>query len=292
MAYLIPIDYLVNIQDVNIQQIINNDESIRTRAQLAGESEAKSYLVQKYDTIREFQDINPFSYNTIYYAFNRFYLNASAYNTASTYNIKALTLYNGEVYSCNTNATTGAFNPTKWDKLGAQYAIFNVKAPHNEFDYGALYNIGDQVIWKNKVYQCKVQTAVLDHDTSLQYREIKNLPLPNVAPDDPISGVQYWGVGTSYSVTNTIPTNTTYFATGDNRDQQMVLYLCDVVLYHLHTRIAPRNIPDLRVKRYDDAIAWLRMCAEGNVTPNLPLLKPQQGNRIRFGGYIRQINSY
>jgi hypothetical protein len=34
------------------------------------------------------------------------------------------------------------------------------------------------------------------------------------------------------------------------------------------------------------------MCAEGNVTPNLPLISPKQGNRIRYGGGIRQINSY
>lgn len=159
MAYIIPHDYLVNIQDANIQQIISNDESIRTRAQLAGEAEAKSYLVQKYDTTREFQDINAFSYSVVYSAFNRFYLDASAYNVASTYNIKALTLYNGDVYSCNTNATTGAFNPAKWDKLGAQYKIFTVKAPNPEFDYSALYKIGDNVIWKNKVYECKVPTV-------------------------------------------------------------------------------------------------------------------------------------
>jgi hypothetical protein len=291
MAYLIPIDYQVNIQDVNIQQIINNDETIRDRAQLSGEAEAKSYLKQKYDISREFQNLLPFNYNRTYYAFERFYFDADEYQSTSNYVINDLTLYDGDVYICINN-TTGTFIPADWSLIGAQYTLAYVNTPYPEFEYGALYNIGDMVFWKNKTYQCKVQTAVLDHDTALQYREIKDLPLPNVAPDDPISGLQYWGVGAPYSVLHENPNDTTFFTKGDNRDPQMVLYLCDMVLYHLHTRIAPRNIPDLRVKRYDDAIAWLRMCAEGSVTPNLPLIKPKQGNRIRFGGYIRQINSY
>jgi hypothetical protein len=292
MPYLIPVDYLVNIQDVNIQQIINNDETIRDRAQLAGETEAQSYLKQKYDISREFQDMQPWSLSTTYYGFQRFYFYGPQYNENNTYNVNQLATYNGIVYICNSNGITGAFNPNDWSYLGKLYEIHYTKTPHPEFDYSALYNIGDQVFWKNKVYQCKVQTAILDHDTALQYREIKDLPLPNVAPDDPISGLQYWGAGVPYSVYNEDPNDSQFFSTSDNRDAQMVLYLCDIVLYHLHTRIAPRNIPDLRVKRYDDAIAWLRMCAEGNVTPNLPLIKPKQGNRIRYGGGIRQINSY
>jgi hypothetical protein len=291
MAYLIPYDYKVNIQDINIQQIINSDESIRDRAQLAGEAEAKSYLKQKYDTSREFQDIFPYSYTKTYVPFNRFYLDADAYSTTTSYAVHDLTLYNGSVYSCSA-VTTGAFDPTKWTILGKQYTIFYVLPPYPEFNYSSMYNIGDVVYFKGNIYTCRVQTSVLDHDTALQYGTIQNLPLPNVAPDDPISGIHYWGAPTVYVVNNQLPTNTNLFSQSDNRDAQMVLYTCDIVLYHLHARIAPRNIPDLRVKRYDDAIAWLKMCAEGAITPNLPLIQPKQGNRIRYGGNIRQINSY
>lgn len=291
MAYLIPRDYQVNIQDVNIQQIINSDESIRNRAQLAGEAEAQSYLKQKYFIGREFQDILPFSYTNVYNAFNRFYLDAATYIATNSYLEDDLTLYNGAVYIC-TNNTTGAFIPADWAKLGNQFDIFNVLPPHKEFNYSAIYNIGDVVFFNNNIYTCRVQTSLIDHDTALQYRTIENLPLPNVAPDDPINGLQYWGAPTAYSVLNELPTNTTVFQKADPRDAQMVLYTCDIVLYHLHARIAPRNIPDLRVKRYDDAIAWLKMCAEGAITPNLPLIQPKQGNRIRYGGNIRQINSY
>lgn len=291
MAYLIPYDYKVNIQDINIQQIINSDESIRDRAQLAGEAEAQSYLKQKYYIAREFQDILPYSFTKVYVPFNRFYLDAAVYSAVSNYSINDLTLAGGSVWICTAN-TSGAFDPTAWTVIGKQYTIFHVLAPYPEFNYTNLYNIGDVVFFKGNIYTCRVQTSLLDHDTALQYRTIENLPLPNVAPDDPISGIHYWGAPTVYIVNNELPTNTNIFSQTDNRDAQMVLYTCDIVLYHLHARIAPRNIPDLRVKRYDDAIAWLKMCAEGAITPNLPLIQPKQGNRIRYGGNIRQINSY
>ena len=291
MAYLIPRDYQVNIQDANIAQIISNDESIRVRAQLAGEAEAQSYLKQKYYIAREFQDLDAFALSNIYYAFNRFYLYADTYSATLSYNEDDLTNYNGNVYYC-LNATTGTFNAGDWVLLGAMYDIYTVKAPYKEFSYSALYNIGDMVFYNNAVYQCRVQTSILDHDTALQYNTIQSLPLNNVAPDDPINGVAYWGEPTPFAVSGIFPDDSDFFTPTDNRDAQMVLYCCDIVLYHLHARIAPRNIPELRVKRYDDAIAWLKMCAEGTITPNLPLIQPRQGNRIRYGGNIKQINSY
>lgn len=291
MAYLIQKDYQVNIQDVNIQQIISNDETIRDRAQLSGEAEAKSYLKQKYDISREFQDLFPFSISKTYYAFNRFYLYAEQYQQTLTYNIGDLATNDNNVYICNTNSTTGVFNQANWDALGVIYTIFSAPPPFPEFDYELFYKVGDKVFWKNKVYTCQKQTPVIDHDLAIQYREIQNIPYPNVPPDDSISGAEYWGVGVPYSIIGQLPYTMAY-KQEDNRDAQIVLYLCDIVLYHLHSRIAPRNIPELRVKRYDDAIDWLKMCAEGNVTPNLPLIKPKQGNRIRYGGNVKQINSY
>jgi hypothetical protein len=292
MPYLIPKDYQMTIQDANILQIITNDQSVRLRAQLSGEAEAISYLRQKYNVDREFQETLPFDFNKTYYTFERFYLDAPTYNALSVYSLDEQATFQGSVYICTTAGATGTFNPSDWALLGEQYAIFSVKPPQPEFDFDAYYKVGDFVIWKNKVYQCLVASLVYNHDTSLQYLRIENLPSHNVAPDDVIKGVEYWGVGVPYDVTQELPSNTVFYEAKDNRDQQMVLFFCDIVLYHLHARIAPRNIPELRVKRYDDAIAWLKMCAEGAITPSLPLLTPKQGNRIRFGGNIRQINSY
>lgn len=76
------------------------------------------------------------------------------------------------------------------------------------------------------------------------------------------------------------------------RDQQILSTAIDISLYHLHSRIAPRNIPELRQTRYDNAIMWLKMCATGQVTPALAKLTPESGMRIRYGGNKKNINNY
>lgn len=79
---------------------------------------------------------------------------------------------------------------------------------------------------------------------------------------------------------------------GDNRSQQLVVVMVDIVLYHLHTRIAPQNIPELRVLRYRSAQRWLNDANKGNITPNLPLTTPRAGGRIAFGGNTKLNNIY
>lgn len=80
--------------------------------------------------------------------------------------------------------------------------------------------------------------------------------------------------------------------TGNDRDIQLVSYIVDISLYHLHSRISPRNIPELRVTRYENAIEWLKMCAQGHCTPKLEVILPAQGRRNRFGGNTKNINLY
>jgi phage gp36-like protein len=68
----------------------------------------------------------------------------------------------------------------------------------------------------------------------------------------------------------------------DNRPGIIVTYLVDMALYHLHSRINPRKIPELRMDRYDNAIAWLKRVARGELSPNLPLLV-EGADEIRWG---------
>lgn len=252
MGYLISADYNRQIQTDNINQIIGNDTSILTGAELAAESELKSYLVQKYDVAKEFRPTLPFS---------------------------ELATYKG-----NDLVTYGTAPNIK---------LYYVTPPAEEFDYKKYYSVGDVVSYKDKTYTCRISSSSLSHEAALQYLTISNLPYGNVFPDDPANGVQYWGTGTPYSITGDLPTDNTKWTQGDNRNQQLVMYMVDVVLYHIHSRIAPRNIPQLRMDRYDAAISWLKNVAKGDdITADIPRIQPKRGNRIRYGGNVKNINTY
>lgn len=74
--------------------------------------------------------------------------------------------------------------------------------------------------------------------------------------------------------------------TGNSRNALIVMYMIDVALYHMHSRVTPRNIPQIRIDRYDSAIAWLKMVSKGAITPDLPRLTDEEGEgklRSRYG---------
>jgi len=57
---------------------------------------------------------------------------------------------------------------------------------------------------------------------------------------------------------------------GTDRNPRLVMLMVDVSLYHVHSRIAPRNIPEIREVRYEQAIDWLKAVNKGTVVPDLP----------------------
>lgn len=276
MPYLIANDYKTLIQVDNLNQIVGNDTTLITKIEEHAESEIKSYLVHKYALSNEFTNTALYKPEVIRYAKDRFYLDATAYSASSTYALNTLCLYQGNVYiNIIAIVVAEAFNATKWQNLGAQYSIYFATLPANEFDYSTEYVKDDEVFYNNKVY-----TALQDSVGIL-----------------PTSSTSIWGAGVAYSVDSDIlPTDPTNYTKGDNRNAQMVSFFIDVVLYHLHSRIAPRNIPDLRVKRYDDAIRWLKEVSKGNhVTADIPLIQPTQGLSTIWGNpstFTRSNNNY
>jgi hypothetical protein len=59
--------------------------------------------------------------------------------------------------------------------------------------------------------------------------------------------------------------------TGDDRNHEVVMYMVDMVIYHIHSRINPGQVPALRNDRYVDAKDWLKMVAAGKLAPSLPI---------------------
>jgi hypothetical protein len=262
-------DYKKLIEETNLQDIISQDDTIRTDSELIAQEEITSYLKQKYNTDSEFQDTTVYDNAATYKANNLVEINAMlVWDKTVTYGIDSLVIYTGHIYwalvGTNLNLQPD-INPTKWKDLGLQYSLYYTLFPQPAFDYYKLYSIGDKVFWSDKTYTCKIESVT-------------------IYPDDPINGTVYWGIGTAYTVTVGTLGNSTYWIKGDNRSAKIVAAMVEVSLYSMLKRIAPNNVPDIRVKAYDDAIQWLKDCASGEVTPNLPLIAEyRKGQRIRYG---------
>jgi phage gp36-like protein len=83
-----------------------------------------------------------------------------------------------------------------------------------------------------------------------------------------------------------------FSGTGATRNIQLVTYCVDLALYHIHTRISPRNVPELRVNNYNTAITWLKMASFGDLNVAIEKYDPTTGQRIRHGGNPPQPNVY
>lgn len=68
--------------------------------------------------------------------------------------------------------------------------------------------------------------------------------------------------------------------TGDARNPLVVMYMIDISLYHMHSRVTPRNIPEIRIDRYDSAIKWLDKVNKGALTPDLPKKADADGETV------------
>lgn len=85
-----------------------------------------------------------------------------------------------------------------------------------------------------------------------------------------------------------------YWVQGDNRNALLVMIYVDIVLYHLHSRINPRNIPQLRLDRYDEAKKMLIGFASGELYINLPTYPILSDNLlpIHWGSNLKLRHEY
>ncbi len=85
-----------------------------------------------------------------------------------------------------------------------------------------------------------------------------------------------------------------FAAEGENRNKQIVMYTCDIALYHMVSSNSARMGVETRKERYDQAIKWLEKVQAGTVTPDLPLAEDengqQTGQKLHWGSAKRLKN--
>ena len=88
-------------------------------------------------------------------------------------------------------------------------------------------------------------------------------------------------------------TDEIFATTGTDRNRLLVMLCKDITLYHLHSKGNPNQMPDIRVKRYDDAIKTLKDIQKGNNNPpGLPKIETGKSSMVSYGFNERRTNHY
>lgn len=87
--------------------------------------------------------------------------------------------------------------------------------------------------------------------------------------------------------------DTLFAATGNSRNQLVLMMLIDIAVYHLFSIHNPQKLSQLRKDRYDRAVEWMRAVKDGLPVDGIPLL-PEQERRKRYEMHSnrKRINHY
>lgn len=258
-------DYNGQIREVNLGQVQFDTESRRTM-ELVAQAELTSYLSNRYECDVIFKPLLTFSVIDEYAWGDRIDLTASAYSASTVYTSGIRNVYQGSVYE--KNATTSGYaagilptNATYFTLLGVE-GVYYVTTP-STYKGRTVYAENAQVKYNGNFYE----------------RNSYENTVSGIEPNN----TTYWTLIENDTITvGTLPSDATKWTFGDNRNQQVKTYLIDICLYHLHSNINPRNIPQLRIDRYNNAINWCKMVNRSEITADLPEILPTQGQVISY----------
>lgn len=258
-------DYNGQIREVNLGQVQVDTESRRTM-ELVSQAELTSYLSNRYECDVIFKPLLTFSGTDEYAWGDRIDLTASAYSASTVYTSGIRNVYQGSVYE--KNATTSGYvagtlptNATYFDLLGVE----------------GVYYVTTPVAYKGRTVYA--DNAQVKYNGNFYERNAYENTVSGIEPNN----TTYWTLIENDTITvGTLPSDATKWTFGDNRNQQVKTYMIDICLYHLHSNINPRNIPQLRIDRYNNAINWCKMVNRSEITADLPEILPTQGQVISY----------
>lgn len=98
-------------------------------------------------------------------------IGADAYDETATYNTGDYCIYGGELYKCNDDNVTGAWDATKWDATilvdelgGSGSSLVLPESIADEYDDTASYTAGDFVMYEGVLYKCNHISATGSFD--------------------------------------------------------------------------------------------------------------------------------
>lgn len=119
-----------------------------------------------------------------------------------------------------------------------------------------------------------------DDYTALLRNEIKGILLENYT-DEKLSAAEQMAImQVKNYLSGRYDVAQIFNATGAGRNSHIVMIVIDCTLYHLYTSVIPDRMPEIRSQRYQDAIDWLKMIANGDAIADLPKKTDEQGNKL------------
>lgn len=83
-----------------------------------------------------------------------------------------------------------------------------------------------------------------------------------------------------------------FSASGTQRNKLVVMYTCDIAIYHMTASTPQKMGMEIRKERYERAIKWLEGVQAGKIVPDLPLAIDENGETIgipmKYGSQKKQ----
>lgn len=168
--------------------------------------------------------------------------------------------------------------------LSARYDTDIIFKPVYNWSPDDTYSVGERIrfeyfnkVWNNTETFVNGQYVIENTGDKVKVYFVQNSPVAGT----PVTDVTKFEFVSNYGdlftaktavVAGTKVSNTTNWQIGDTRDPLIVRYFIDISIYELHCRVNPRNIPEHRLQRRDDAVKWLKMVSDprNNINPNFP----------------------
>ncbi len=71
-----------------------------------------------------------------------------------------------------------------------------------------------------------------------------------------------------------------FSAVGDERNHLVIMYTCDIALYHMSAAMPQKMGSEIRKERYERAVKWLEGVQSGKIVPDLTLLLDDDGELV------------
>lgn len=267
-------DYTDIIQTTDLA-VIAPTADILLQAENRAYDKVRTKTIQRYNMDYEMGTISFYSASVYYSAGQRvssiggtryFYVNSfTAWVETTQYLVGDIVKSDlGKVYTALQNSQgVQLTSSTYWSPM--------INESPTDAPVSTLYNITTAYVIGNYVHTT----------TGLVYVSIQN------GTNKPVTNTAYW-------TAVTVNINSDYWTEGDNRYALLVEICIDLTLHVLYSRINPRNIPELRIDRYREAIDQLERWASGTDNAEMQDVADvtYSGLSIIYGGAQTKTNNF